>query len=68
MAQTKIHFNERQLMQLIHHHLVTKGYEETANTLQKEAHLANAITMNNLHPPAKFSYTAPGTPSRVCMK
>lgn len=65
VAQTKIHFNDRQLLQLIHQHLVTKGYAETALTLQKEAHLSNSLTSANMHLPAKFSYTAPNTSSRV---
>lgn len=65
VAQTKIHFNDRQLLQLIYQHLVSKGYAETAAMLQKEAHLASTLTSVNMHPPAKFSYTSPSTPSRV---
>lgn len=66
MAQTKIHFNERQLLQLIHHHLATKGYAEAAGVLQKEANLDNSLILSNImHPPAKFSYIEPVTPTRV---
>lgn len=65
VAQTKIHFNDRQLLQLIHQHLVSKGYSETATMLQKEAHLASSLTSGNMHPPAKFSYTSPGPSPRV---
>lgn len=65
VAQTKIHFNDRQLLQLIHQHLAAKGYTDTAAMLQKEAHLSNALTSGSMHPPAKFSYTSPSTPSRV---
>lgn len=66
VAQTKIHFNDRQLLQLIHQHLASKGYAETAAMLLKEAHLSNSLTSGTPHPPAKFSYTSPGTPrSRI---
>lgn len=65
VAQTKINFNDRQLLQLIHQHLVSKGLSEAATTLQKEANLASSLTSVNMHPPAKFSYTSPGPSSRV---
>lgn len=39
VAQTKIVFNEKELLQLIHEHLVKKGYDETASVLQREANL-----------------------------
>lgn len=65
VAQTKIHFNDRQLLQLIHQHLASKGYTETATMLQKEAHLSNSLSSGTMHPPAKFSYTSPIAPSRV---
>ncbi|KAK4878446.1 hypothetical protein RN001_010952 [Aquatica leii] len=64
VAQTKIHFNDKQLLQLIHQHLTSKGLVETATLLQKEAHLSNAITTNSLHPPNKFRYTST-TPNRT---
>ncbi|KAF5303319.1 hypothetical protein FQA39_LY10058 [Lamprigera yunnana] len=66
VAQTKIHFNDKQLMQLIHQHLVSKGLLETSNLLQKEAHLSSVVTSTSVHPPNKFRYTSPGTiPSRT---
>lgn len=65
VAQTRIHFNDKQLLQLIHQHLVTKGLNETADTLLKEAHLSNALTNVTSLPPSKFRYTSPSTPSRT---
>ncbi|KAF5284193.1 hypothetical protein FQR65_LT00193 [Abscondita terminalis] len=63
VAQTKIHFNEKQLLQLIHQHLLAKGLVETAGALQKEAHLSSTIVMNSIHPPNKFRHTST-TPNR----
>ncbi|XP_071052428.1 protein mahjong [Onthophagus taurus] len=65
VAQTKIQFNDRQLLQLIHQHLVSKGLPDTASILQKEAHLANMTLTNAIHQPSKFRYTTPGTPNRM---
>lgn len=39
VAHTKIQFNEQQLHELIHEHLVARGLTETARTLQREAGL-----------------------------
>ncbi|KRT78245.1 hypothetical protein AMK59_6678 [Oryctes borbonicus] len=64
VAQTKIQFNDRQLLQLIHQHLVSRGLVDTATLLQKEAHLSNAIAPSS-HPPNKFRYASPITPNRV---
>lgn len=64
MAQTKIQFNDRQLLQLIHHHLVQKGFPDTAGQLVKEAHLSNAITSLSTQHPTKFRYSSTLTPSR----
>ncbi|XP_018331272.1 DDB1- and CUL4-associated factor 1 isoform X2 [Agrilus planipennis] len=65
VAQTKIHFNDRQLLQLIHQHLVSKGLEDSAATLLKEAHLTSALTVHNSNPlPTKFRYSSSLTPSR----
>ncbi|XP_055715205.1 protein mahjong isoform X2 [Phlebotomus papatasi] len=44
VAQTKIQFNENQLYQLIHQHLLSRGLSEAASTLQREAGL---LTVNN---------------------
>lgn len=68
VAQTKIQFNDTQLLQLIHRHLVFRGLEDTANLLQKEANLAaifSSTASTTLHP-SKFRYTptTPITPTR----
>lgn len=66
VAQTKIHFNDRQLLLLIHQHLMSKGLVDTATILQKEANLANAVTTGRLHPPNTFRYTSStSTPNRT---
>lgn len=39
IAQTKIHFNDRQLLQLIHEHFLRHGLPDTAHMLQREARL-----------------------------
>ncbi|KAI8782336.1 DDB1- and CUL4-associated factor 1 [Biomphalaria glabrata] len=54
VAQTKIVYQEKELLQLIHEHLQSKGYYETASALQKEANLPRCATppphhANNLH-------------------
>ena len=59
MAQTRIQFNEHQLYQLIHQHLVSKGLEETANALQKEAKLTSTL------PVSKSDNLTPHTPFRI---
>lgn len=65
VAQTKIQFNDRQLLQLIHQHLVQKGYSDTAGMLIKEANLSSAITSVSFQHPTKFRYSSTLTPSRV---
>nr|XP_023011599.1 protein mahjong [Leptinotarsa decemlineata] len=65
VAQTKIQFNDRQLLQLMHQHLVQKGFTETAGVLVKEANLSNAITSVSSQHPTKFKYSSTLTPSRV---
>lgn len=65
VAQTKIQFNDNQLLQLIHQHLVYKGLDDTASMLIREAQLSSTITSGTVHPPTKFRYTTPSTPSRV---
>lgn len=68
VAQTKIHFNDKQLLQLIHQHLVSKGFLDTAAQLQKEAQMNNSLHMNNMLPPSKFRYATPTTPVRPMNK
>ncbi|KAB0791614.1 hypothetical protein PPYR_03414 [Photinus pyralis] len=63
VAQTKIHFNDKQLLQLIHQHLLAQGLTETATSLQKEARLSSSVATSVNHPPNKFRYTAT-TPNR----
>ncbi|KAJ8958385.1 hypothetical protein NQ314_006407 [Rhamnusium bicolor] len=65
VAQTKILFNDRQLLQLIHQHLVQKGFRDTAGMLVKEASLSSAITSLSAQHPTKFRYSSTLTPSRV---
>lgn len=61
VAQTKIQFNEEQLLQLMHQHLVAKGLSETASQLVKEANLSHALASNM----PKFKYSSTLTPVRV---
>ncbi|EFA04458.2 Protein mahjong-like Protein [Tribolium castaneum] len=65
VAQTKIQFNDRQLLQLIHQHLITKGCPETASMLVKEANLGNSVTPISTNQPTKFRYSSTLTPSRL---
>lgn len=39
IAQTKIQYNEKQLLTLIHQHLLSRGMKVAAAALQKEAEL-----------------------------
>lgn len=39
ISRTKINFNEKELLQLIHQHLCKKGLKKTAEQLQIEAEL-----------------------------
>jgi hypothetical protein len=39
VAQTRIEFNEKELLQLIYHHLMKKGLSKTAQLLHTEAEL-----------------------------
>lgn len=64
VAQTKIQFNDRQLLQLIYQHLMSKGLVDSATLLQREANLS--LLTNSTHLPSKFRYATPVTPNRVC--
>lgn len=64
VAQTKIQFMDKQLLQLIHQHLVGRGYSDTAATLLREANLSNSLAVNSQHP-MKFKYSSTLTPTRV---
>lgn len=56
IAQTRIHFNEKQLFQLIHQHLVAKGMNESAAVLLKEAGLPSPKPALPPSAPSPFSY------------
>lgn len=57
VAQTRIQFNDRQLIQLIHQHLISRGLSDTAYMLQKEANLVTSIMASNANTPIPFRYT-----------
>lgn len=44
VAQTKITYNEKELLLLIHHHLMNKGLHQSAAALQREAALPTTST------------------------
>ncbi|XP_076447473.1 DDB1- and CUL4-associated factor 1-like isoform X2 [Babylonia areolata] len=62
VAQTKIMYREKELMQLIHDHLVQKGFTETASKLQKEAGLPRPSTPPPPHPASPHIFSSPSTP------
>ncbi|CAH0556965.1 unnamed protein product [Brassicogethes aeneus] len=64
VAQTKIQFMDKQLLQLIHQHLVAKGYGDTASTLVKEANLSQSVIASSSHHPTRFRYSSTLTPTR----
>lgn len=39
VAETRITYNEKELLQMIHQHLLSKGFQKAANALQTEADL-----------------------------
>lgn len=59
VAQTRIQYNEQQLNQLIHQHLVAKGLTETANSLQREANLDSPAVMKAVASYQPFHYRSP---------
>ncbi|XP_005091731.1 DDB1- and CUL4-associated factor 1 [Aplysia californica] len=62
VAQTKIVFQDKELLQLIHEHLISKGLYEAATALQKEASLPKCATPPP-HPPSASSHIySPTTP------
>lgn len=65
VAQTKIQFNEHQLYELIHEHLLARGMDETATALQKEANLSTKVTVPPVksitHHHSPFSFRSPNT-------
>ncbi|CAH1785027.1 unnamed protein product [Owenia fusiformis] len=64
VAQTRIIYREKELLQLMHDHLLQKGYSETASALQREADLPAPVSPPIQHPssPHIYSTPAPSTP------
>lgn len=65
IAQTRIHFNEKQLFQLIHQHLVAKGMNESAAVLLKEAGLPSPKPALPPALPSPFSYQRNAGPAAI---
>lgn len=61
MAQTRILYNEQQLHQLIHQHLLSKGFTESAAYLQREANLDSPNVAKTLTYHQPFHYRSPVT-------
>ncbi|KAL1117022.1 hypothetical protein AAG570_004350 [Ranatra chinensis] len=64
IAQTRIQYNDKELLQLIHQHLITHGLQESANTLQKEASLAPIKPPQQMQVPLQ-PFLSPFTYQRV---
>lgn len=60
ITQTKIVYNEKELLKLIHNHLIAKGLRKTAQILSDEADLSDTTTNNQIKNQLKFS-TPPKT-------
>ena len=67
VAQTRIQFNEKQLLQLIHQHLLSKNMVESASILMKEAGLPPLPLKqaSSNFPPYRATGNTPATPSRT---
>ena len=61
VAQTRIQFNKKQLLQLIQHYLQNEGYESVASALQKEASLPQLPQPITMGPPSRSSISTPST-------
>lgn len=61
VAQTRIQYNEQQLIQLMHQHLLARGFSETAATLQKEASIESSAVMKPATSHQAFHYRSPAT-------
>ncbi|XP_037788509.1 LOW QUALITY PROTEIN: DDB1- and CUL4-associated factor 1-like [Penaeus monodon] len=62
VAQTRINYNKKQLLQLIQAHLVNEGYESVAAALQQAAHLPAIPTIvphTPMGPPSRNMVTPP---------
>ena len=67
ISQTKIVFNENELLQLIHNHLIQKGLTKTAQTLSSEANISNGGSSNQLKNLIKFATPPKTVPRVVCL-
>ncbi len=65
MASTKIIYQEKELLQLIHTHLMAKGLSNTAAILQQEADLPKCTTPPPQIPSSPHLYATPTTPKIV---
>ncbi|XP_063632309.1 protein mahjong [Cydia splendana] len=63
VAQTRIHYNERQLLQLVAAHLAARGLSESAATLQREAALPAPPAQLAPPPPPVYTPAASATPT-----
>lgn len=59
VAQSRITFQEKELLQLIHSHLQSKGLAEAAAALQREANLPRSITPPNVLPAQPCVFSSP---------
>ncbi|XP_060078486.1 DDB1- and CUL4-associated factor 1-like [Ylistrum balloti] len=59
VAQTKIIFQERELLQLMYSHLVSQGLHEAASALQKEANLPVFSSTPQLHSTSPHFFSTP---------
>ncbi|XP_022098805.1 DDB1- and CUL4-associated factor 1-like isoform X2 [Acanthaster planci] len=55
VAQTKITYSQKELLQLIHSHLVSQGLNDTACALQREASLPKSTSASGLTPGLSYA-------------
>ncbi|XP_037299352.1 protein mahjong isoform X2 [Manduca sexta] len=67
VAQTRINYNERQLLQLVAAHLSARGLAESAATLQREAGLPPPPPGAAPPPPPVYTPSTPVRPPRIVM-
>lgn len=65
IAQTRIHYKDKQLFQLIHQHLLSRGLTESAAVLLKEAGLPTPKYNQPAALPSPFSYQRNVAPAAV---
>ncbi|XP_063852403.1 protein mahjong-like [Scylla paramamosain] len=64
VAQTKIHYNKKQLLQLIQSHLAAEGYDSVATALQQAAHLPPLPSHTAMGPPSRCLSATPSSSTR----